>query len=523
MEMKEVSPQEARIRALTRIYYSKPAVQAILLEFAKDREVVPRYFEGFGKRPDTLQYTADIMGLVQRGATSFHGSEELWTNPLDIQSDMNIQELGSLRRSWDLLIDIDSPYFDYSKVAARLVLELLERYGIKNYGIKFSGGKGFHIIVPGESFPEEYEGALRKDSFPEWPRAITEFVLASIRPEYNKAVTALGFNIEALERKTNLSREELVQTSCPQCGRQVEKKTMVRLECDVCKTKYERPNMKITKRKLKCLNERCPGSFDVKESTDFWYCAQCKISSLDRIHDSSKKIVYNPKALTNVSSFEQEIAGDKLGSLDLVLVSSRHLFRMPYSLHEKTALASIVLSKSQIASFVPKDADPLHVLPIAYYQKVIPGEGASLLKVALESSALQKGKIRHERSMKGERESVALTGVTDDMFPDSIRILLKGLTDGRKRGLFVLLTFLKCTGFSHDAITARVFEWNEKNKPPLKEGYVQSQLNWHFKQRKNILPPNYENQSFYKDLGLITKKPEVKNPLVEVMRKMKGR
>jgi hypothetical protein len=42
--------KEARVRALTRIYYSNPAVQDALLEFSRNREVVPRYYEGFGDK-----------------------------------------------------------------------------------------------------------------------------------------------------------------------------------------------------------------------------------------------------------------------------------------------------------------------------------------------------------------------------------------------------------------------------------------------------------------------------------------
>ena len=64
MPQEEPSFNETRIRSITRIYYSKPAVQQALLDFAKKREVVPRYFEGFGKRPDIIQYPSDIMALV---------------------------------------------------------------------------------------------------------------------------------------------------------------------------------------------------------------------------------------------------------------------------------------------------------------------------------------------------------------------------------------------------------------------------------------------------------------------------
>src|SRR3989344_3938017 len=176
-EVKEISEKEKRVRAITKLYYSNPKVQEVLLEFSKNREVVPRYFESFGKRPDTLQYNSDIMGLVNKGATSFHASEEIWLDPFAINSEMNVEELNKQRKAWDLLIDIDSPYLDFSKIAAKLLLEKLEEYGIKSYGIKFSGSKGFHIIVPSNSFPKEFQGEKTSEMFPEWPRAICEFLM----------------------------------------------------------------------------------------------------------------------------------------------------------------------------------------------------------------------------------------------------------------------------------------------------------------------------------------------------------
>src|SRR3989344_5974797 len=189
IEIKEISEKEKRVRAITRLYYSNPKVQEALLEFSKNREVVPRYFESFGKRPDTLQYPSDIMGLVNRGATSFHASEELWHNPLEISSEMSYQEMQKARKSWDLLIDIDSPFLDYSKIAAQLLIEEMERHGISSCNTKFSGSKGFHIIIPAKAFPETFEGTETKTMFPEWPRAIVKYLMMRIRPEYNKRVT----------------------------------------------------------------------------------------------------------------------------------------------------------------------------------------------------------------------------------------------------------------------------------------------------------------------------------------------
>ena len=52
---------------------------------------------------------------------------------------------------------------------------------------------------------------------------------------------------------------------------------------------------------------------------------------------------------------------------------------------------------------------------------------------------------------------------------------------------------------------------------------MKSQIDWHLKQKKKILPPNYDNDAFYKDLGLIEGKQNVKNPIVEVVRKLRNR
>src|SRR3989344_5480680 len=136
-----MSLQEDRVKSITHIYYSNPKIQEAIFEFAANREVVPRYFENFGKRPDTLQYPSDIINLVNKGATSFHASQEIWHDPLKLNSDMSQEEFNILRKSWDLLIDIDSPYLDLSKIAAKLLISALEHHNIKNYGIKFSGSK----------------------------------------------------------------------------------------------------------------------------------------------------------------------------------------------------------------------------------------------------------------------------------------------------------------------------------------------------------------------------------------------
>jgi len=71
---------------------------------------------------------------------------------------MREEEFDNLREGGDFLIDIDSKYLDYSKISAQLLIQALEFHGVKNMGIKFSGSKGFHIIVPWKSFPKEVYG-----------------------------------------------------------------------------------------------------------------------------------------------------------------------------------------------------------------------------------------------------------------------------------------------------------------------------------------------------------------------------
>ncbi|MBS3083352.1 hypothetical protein J4423_00960 [Candidatus Pacearchaeota archaeon] len=524
-EVKEISEKEKRVRAITKLYYSNPKVQEVLLEFSKNREVVPRYFESFGKRPDTLQYTSDIMGLVNKGATSFHASEEIWHNPLEINSDMSSKELENMRKSWDLLIDIDSPFIDYSKIAAILLIEELEKHGIKSYRTKYSGSKGFHLIVPAKAFPENFNGIETRKMFPEWPRAIVQYLMIKIKPKFSLKLKEQEINFEAVKERMNLSEEDLLSIQCPNCSKAVNKTNFVEFACDKCGNPYSRPDFKITKKRLRCTDESCSGFLEIRKvNEEYLFCNNCKtkLSLNNDIQSNTRnKIQESRESRGNLvaNEFKENLKTEEIAPLDLVLVAPRHLFRMPYSLHEKTALASIVLNKEELISFTPKSADPLKVNIKPFYIEPSEPEATNLLTEAL------KWKLQNEPQETEKRiseEFIAdFTGVTEEMFPQAIKKLLKGLQEGRKRGLFILLTFLKSLDYPNDYISQKINDWNKKNDPPLKDGYVKSQLDWHFKQKKKILPPNYNNDSFYKDLKLIDQKPSDKNPLVEVMRKLR--
>jgi hypothetical protein len=172
-----------------RQYYLRKDIQAALLDFAKKREIAFNFNGRFGKRPDILEYENDFRVLVENGITSFHCSEELWKNPLELKTDMTPEQMCNLRSGWDLIIDIDSKFLDYSKVAAKLIISALKFHNIQNIGLKYSGNKGFHIAVPWNAFPKEIDNIQTEKLFPDLPRKITGYLKDFIK---DKLVEEIG-------------------------------------------------------------------------------------------------------------------------------------------------------------------------------------------------------------------------------------------------------------------------------------------------------------------------------------------
>jgi DNA primase large subunit len=126
-------------------------------------------------------------------------------------------------------------------------------------------------------------------------------------------------------------------------------------------------------------------------------------------------------------------------------------------------------------------------------------------------------------------------GVAEKFFPPCIKILSQGIQeDGKKRALFILLNFLRSIGYNESQIEKYIFEWNKRNRDPLKDNYIIAQLSWHKRQEKSILPPNCpkreENvplanqQNYYTDLQIC--KPDdfckvIKNPVNYAIKKQR--
>ncbi len=169
-----------KTRRIARTYYTRKDIQEALVKQAKNREFIPRYGDGFGKRPDSVEYSGDILSYVEKGATSFHVSEEIWSNVMEIGTNLKPEQLAKIREGWDLLLDIDCKFLEYSKIAAFLLCEALFFHGVRNFGLKFSGGSGFHIGLSYKAFPEQVNEIQMKNFFPDGPRIIAAYLKSMI-------------------------------------------------------------------------------------------------------------------------------------------------------------------------------------------------------------------------------------------------------------------------------------------------------------------------------------------------------
>ncbi|GAI67112.1 unnamed protein product, partial [marine sediment metagenome] len=60
---------------------------------------------------------------------------------------------------------------------------------------------------------------------------------------------------------------------------------------------------------------------------------------------------------------------------------------------------------------------------------------------------------------------------------------MQGVSDGRKRALFILINLFRSVGMEKDELEKRIDDWNKKNEIPLKQGYIKSQLAWAYRNK----------------------------------------
>ncbi len=477
-----------KIKEIAMIYYSRKDIQKAIFDFCKNRETISRHSDKFGKRPDSLEYPSEILNAVKKGYSSFHCSEEIWENPMEISKELNELEINKLRKGWDLLIDIDCKWFDYSKKAALSIIKALQHHNIKNIGIKFSGGKGFHIIVPWEAFPKIMNQKQTKDLFPEIPRKIAAYLR-----DYSEKL--LKDSLPESELKQLKKSDIKKGIKCKNCNEISSSYFSINYFCPNCK----RQEFKKFSDSKKIKNYKCPDcsqDFEIKDKKQVYECQNCDINSEK-----------NPE---NFTEYEEYDLFELMG-LDVVLVSPRHLFRSPYSLHEK-GLASLPLEIEEIEDFQPKEANPLKVKIKKFYPVPEKEEARELLISALDWSKEQE----KENSEKKEKKDFKKVNIDkrNIIYPPCIEEIMKGMKDGRKRSLFILINYFRSLNLDFPEIQEKLEKWNKKNTPQLKSGYIKSQISWH-KRNKIVLPPNC-NKDYYKGMGIC--KPDnlcrkIKNPV----------
>ncbi len=410
-------PQDWKIRQ----YYEQQELIERMVKVAEYREVAPTYENGYGRRPDAINFPGDFKQFVDDGAVAFHSSVEKWRNPLLIDQ---VKNLDNLREGWDLIIDIDCDHsFELAKRTAKLVVEELREHGIENIGVKFSGNRGFHISVKQKALPRNIQGEHVSMHYPRLPRAIVSYIRDNLEDDLRKLVREHGY---AEDMKT----------------------------------------------------EEGEDPYQVTDIENDW--------------------------------------------------GRRHLFRMPYSLHDGSWLVSLPIEPEEIEGFEKEQAELEKVsFETDFMIECGEGEATNLAVQALDFIQEKEEEREEERKKRANREfERPEDAIPEKYFPPTIKNILEGLEDGRKRALFVLLNFYRTVGYSWSDIESKIWSWNERNKEPLQDSYVKTQLRWHRDRGEDVPPPNYDSNGYYKDMQVYEGDPleeKVPNPVSYAFRKAKKR
>ncbi len=229
---------------------------------------------------------------------------------------------------------------------------------------------------------------------------------------------------------------------------------------------------------------------------------------------------------TNLS-FEQiieTINGEKFFNpysvigIDTILLSSRHLFRMPFVFNEKTWLISQPCENPLDFELNMAKSENVNT-EIGFLEKKKKGEAVFLLKQAYEWHWYNKSLKKEEKKLKQDKIFDTPTKAIEiKCFPPCIQKILQGLSDGRKRSVFILSNFLRSCGWSDEMINDKIKEWNARNKPSLKENFLTQTL----KNKRRFPPPNCDNEGYYKDIGVCNPDDlcsKIKNPVTYALRK----
>ncbi len=496
-----------KLRTTALNHYKREDIQKAMVETCRHREVAVRMGDnGFGKRPDIVTYPKDILELAKNGTSSFHVSEERWSNPLQLRPQMPKKELDELRVGWDFILDIDSPHWEISKLITSLLVSALRKHNIKSVSCKFSGNKGFHIAVPFEAFPLKTDDIETRLKFPDSLRKIAFYLIDYIDSkknnfEFSRLVRKIH-SIEELLSMTGLAYGDLIVKICSECETIIpkvkQKKKEGYINCPFCKTGND-------------------------TTSDYIVCKHCKKLFRPGSHEEAQ-LINCPKCSSNKETLK--INPTALIDVDTVLISSRHLYRMVYSLHEKSLLVSVPINPDEVMKFTKEMAATgrrLSRFKFMDTSDIKIDEAKDLFDKAHTTSREKeesekrnlKFKTFYYEKSNQDYEEVA-DAINPEYFPPCIKCALNGLPDGRKRFLFLFINFLRSVGWGKEEVEKLLNEWNEKNTEALREVEIKGQIRYQFARKDKILPPNCSNEGYYKDFQIC--KPDslcahIKNPV----------
>ncbi|MFZ8856239.1 MAG: DNA primase small subunit domain-containing protein, partial [Candidatus Nanopusillus sp.] len=185
------------INNLIKFYQNNKEILEDMVKISQNREV--GYLlsnNNFGHRPSKIETKEDIINYIKRGAISFHISIERWIDLNILSEKVSKKDLNEYRLGWDFIIDIDAKSLDLSKIAARIIFDYLKEKNINPIYIKYSGGKGFHMAIPWEIFPETIN-VYKKDNlveeetrklFPDLARILASYISKEIEEKLKKII-----------------------------------------------------------------------------------------------------------------------------------------------------------------------------------------------------------------------------------------------------------------------------------------------------------------------------------------------
>ncbi len=170
-------------------YYWNPDILQALAYQCHDREVWLKAGKASSPRPRKVNSPDQLSSLITNfqhiDPISIFASIETFTDPLRLGA--ADQPTEKLRIGWDFVIDLDAEKVDKAKVTATAICEVLETFGLSAKA-KFSGNRGFHVIIPGQAFDNFRSKEEFLAAYPQVPFSISRFIEASLRPEQKKGV-----------------------------------------------------------------------------------------------------------------------------------------------------------------------------------------------------------------------------------------------------------------------------------------------------------------------------------------------